>query len=110
MAMSAKLKAIKAALSVQMRQVPVGGVFLITNITGGGMVLYMRTTEHRVRCFVSTVGEVFYTTDTMLISRPWFTDTAQIVLLPEAEQNKRIMLAHHGYGLRAIAPWEDGQP
>ena len=89
------------------RQVPIGGCFLVTTGTSGVGVpcLYERVSQHHVRCLVSALGETLWTDTTMLISRPWFTRDAQIVLLPVHEQNKRIMLAHHGLGLRALAPW-----
>jgi hypothetical protein len=103
--MNAKSDAGRRAIAA-MRGVPVGGVFLVQSEGNPCPVLYMRVTEYRVRCFVNAMGEVAGTGETtMLISRPWFMASAYIVPLPVREQNRRIMLAHHGFGRQCVERW-----
>lgn len=85
-----------------MRQVPVGGVFLVVAPGNPCPTLYMRVSKGRVACFVNALGELPDMDDTTRISRDWFVNEAEIVLLPEAEQARRIMLAHHGLGAQVL--------
>ncbi len=91
-----------------MRQVPIGGVFL--TVSPGIMTLYVRLSVTRVGCLVNSVGELMPTDiadNSTLIARDWFSVDVKVVLLSEQEQTRRIMLAHHGQGLRAIEPLQE---
>jgi hypothetical protein len=101
--MRPSVKVAKAKQSEAMLKVPIGGVFLIGTPP---FCLYQRIDKAHVQCLVNTRGIVESLTVRTRINQPRFAHDVEIILLPEDEQSRRIMLAVHGQGQRAIEPYK----
>lgn len=96
----AKAKCIEA-----MRELPVGSLFLLCWWSKGPLsALYEKHANTRVRCVVDSTGKwVVENRSVHCIDRPGFIELSYVISLIPDGQSRRLMLAHHGLGMKAIA-------